>query len=219
MDLADWKSVSSPGRVVLDGRYVRLEPLDHLLHGDGLFALARGEDADRLYRYLPEEVPTDRAEFDAWLLSSCASRDPLFFAVIDRHSGSVQGRQALMDMCPEHGSAEIGHILWGPRIARTRATTEAFFLLAEYVFSLGYRRWQWRCDAANIPSRRAAGRFGFTAEGVFRQHMIVKGKNRDTAWFSIVDEEWPALRDRYLAWLDPANFDEHGRERRKLRDR
>ena len=121
-----------------------------------------------------------------------------------------------MDINTDHGSAEIGSILWGPRIARSRVATEAFFLMADYAFELGYRRWQWRCNARNAPSRRAAERFGYTFEGIFRQHMVVKGENRDTVWFSITDAEWPRLRAGYEAWLDPANFDTDGQQKSKL---
>lgn len=125
-----------------------------------------------------------------------------------------------MDIVPQHGTAEIGHILWGPRIARSRVSTEALFLLADYVMTeLSYRRWQWRCNANNAPSRRAAERFGFTFEGIFRNHMIVKGESRDTAWYSITDEEWPTIRARFLAWLDPANFRADGSQLSSLRDR
>lgn len=128
----------------------------------------------------------------------------------------MEGRQSLMDINTEHGTAEIGHILWGPRIARGRVTTEAFFLFADYIFGLGYRRWQWRCNANNAPSRRAADRFGFTFEGIFRNHMVVKGESRDTAWYSITDAEWPRLKAGYERWLRPENFDEAGTQREKL---
>ena len=122
-----------------------------------------------------------------------------------------------MDIAPAHGTAEIGHILWGPRIAGTRIATEAFFLLADHMMTtLAYRRWQWRCNAANAPSRRAAERFGFTYEGTFRNHMVVKGENRNTAWFSITDIEWPPIRARFQAWLAPENFDAQGHQRTRL---
>jgi RimJ/RimL family protein N-acetyltransferase len=158
-----------------------------------------------------------RPEFDAWLARSAASDDFLFHAVIDAASGRCQGRQALMRIVPEHGVIEIGSILWGPAIARTRVATEAFYLAARYVFEgLGYRRFEWKCNALNEPSRRAAARFGFTYEGTFRQHMLVKGENRDTAWFSIIDREWPALRQAFERWLEPSNFDAEGRQKHRL---
>lgn len=207
-----------PDRQTLEGRYCRLEPLDPGRHGDALFHAITGAEAERLHRYLPDPVPASRADFEGWMTTRAASTDPLFFAVIDRATGRVEGRQSLMDINAAQGSAEIGHILWGPRIAGTRIATEAFFLLADYTFGLGYRRYQWRCNAANQPSRRAAARFGYTFEGVFRQHMVVKGENRDTAWYSILDGEWPALRAAYLRWLAPDNFDADGRQVRRLED-
>src|SRR5690606_1450853 len=140
-----------------------------------------------------------------------ASPDPLHFAVIDRASGRAVGRQTLMRIEPAHGVAEIGNIYWGPRMARTPMATEAQFLFMRHVFDeLGYRRYEWKCDNDNTPSKRAAERFGFTFEGTFRQHRVVKGKNRDTAWFSILDKEWPALKKAYEGWLDPGNFDDEG---------
>ncbi len=206
----------SPERQPIDGRYCRLEPLDPALHGDQLFEVVSGPEAERLHCWLPDPVPASRRELDDWLTAKAASADPLYFAVIDTATGHIEGRQSLMDISTAHGSAEIGHILWGPRIAGTRVATEAFFLLADYVFGLGYRRYQWRCNARNAPSRRAAERFGYTFEGIFRQHMVVKGESRDTAWYSILDHEWPSHRAAYGRWLDPANFDGAGRQRKRL---
>ncbi len=150
---------------------------------------------------------------------AASTEDPRFYAVIDRASGRAEGRQALMRITPEHGVIEIGSILWGPAIARTRVATEALYLFGAYAFeTLGYRRFEWKCDAANAPSRRAALRFGFTFEGIFRQHMVVKGRNRDTAWFAITDAEWPKIAAGMQAWLTPANFDAAGQQRQSLRD-
>ena len=141
------------------------------------------------------------------------------FAVIDRASGRCEGRQSLMRITPEHGVIEIGNILWGPAIARSRVATEALFLFARHVFEdLGYRRFEWKCDARNEPSRRAAARFGFVYEGLFRQHMVIKGDNRDTAWFAMIDRDWPALRANYERWLAPSNFDETGRQHKRLEE-
>jgi RimJ/RimL family protein N-acetyltransferase len=163
-------------------------------------------------------VPEDRALFDAAVAALAASDDPLFFAVVDRATGRCEGRQALLRIEPAHGVVELGHILWGPGIARSRAATEAFALTAGYVFdTLGYRRLEWKCDADNAASRQAAIRFGFAYEGRFRQHMVVKGRNRDTAWFALLDEEWPARREALEAWLAPSNFDDAGRQRTPLR--
>ena len=174
--------------------------------------------AEERFRYLFDS-PQDRAGFDGWLARAAASDDPLFFAVIDASTGRCEGRQALMRIAPEHGVIEIGSILWGPMIARTRVATEALFLSAQYVFdALGYRRFEWKCNARNEPSMRAARRFGFAYEGIFRQHMVVKGENRDTAWFSIIDGEWPALAEAFGRWLAPANFNERGRQKARLED-
>ena len=206
----------APERHAIEGRYCRLEPPDPATHGDELFQTVSGAEADRLHRWLPDPVPGSRSEFDNWLVSKAASTDPIFYAVIDKATGLVGGRQGLMDISTAYGSAEIGNILWGPRIAGTRVATEAFFLLADYVFGLGYRRYQWRCNSRNEPSRRAAERFGYTYEGIFRNHMVVKGESRDTAWYSILDQEWPRLRVAYERWLLPENFDREGRQKARL---
>jgi len=143
----------------------------------------------------------------------------MFFAVIDSATGRCEGRQALMRITPDHGVIEIGSILWGPDIARTRVATEALFLHAQYVFDrLGYRRFEWKCNERNAPSKRAARRFGFEYEGVFRQHMVAKGQNRDTAWYAMIDCDWPAIRASFERWLEPRNFDQRGRQKARLED-
>jgi RimJ/RimL family protein N-acetyltransferase len=213
--LEGWTRRARPAAIVLEGRHARLEPLGPD-HAAALHAASMADGAEERFRYLFDR-PLDRPAFDAWMAQAAASADPLFFAVIDRATGRAEGRQALMRIDEANGVIEIGSILWGPAIARTRVATEAFSLFASHIFdALGYRRLEWKCDARNAPSRRAALRFGFTFEGVFRQHMVVKGENRDTAWFSITDQEWPALQARLQAWLDPANFDADGRQRRRL---
>lgn len=164
-------------------------------------------------------MPDTRLAFGDWLAWAAASSDPLFFAVIDRATGRAVGRQSLLRITPEHGTAEIGHIHWGPGMARSRVATEALYLAARQIFDLGYRRFEWKCNAANAPSRSAALRFGFAFEGIFRNHMVVKGESRDTAWFAMTDEDWGVLRPQYEAWLDPANFDVQGRQLRKLEAR
>lgn len=215
--LTQWHGVPAPEKIAMEGHYVRLEPLNVDTHGDQLFRAVSGADAERLHRWLPDNVPEDRSAFQDWLVEKVASIDPLFFVVVDKATGRVTGRQALMDISTAHGCAEIGHILWGPEMAGTRLATEAFFLFANYIFQLGYRRYQWRCNSRNAPSRKAAERFGYKFEGIFRQNMVVKGESRDTAWFSIIDSEWEALRRGYLKWLDPENFEKDGQQRIPLR--
>jgi RimJ/RimL family protein N-acetyltransferase len=218
MDLSNWKGVPRPDRVTLDGRYARLEPLDPARHGPDLLAAARAPGADGRFRYLSEDPPADLAALTPWLVKAAASADPLFFAVIDRATGRAEGRQSLMRIEPAHGVIEIGHILWGPVIARTRVATEALHLCANYIFdTLGYRRFEWKCDNLNEPSKRAAQRFGFAFEGVFRQHMVTKGRNRDTAWFAMTDRDWQSrLKAGYEAWLRPENFDENKQQKTRL---
>ncbi len=214
--LANWTARVRPERRAFAGRYVRLEPLDAGRHAADLFAAGSGPEAARLWRYLPE-APLSASGFAEWLAKAAKSADPLFFAAIDRATQRAEGRLALMRIDPAHGVIEIGHVLYGPRFARTRAATEAVHLLGCYVFdALHYRRLEWKCNALNAPSRRAALRFGFTLEGVFRQHMVVKGENRDTAWFSLLDHEWPRVKRALSQWLAPSNFDDAGRQRMRL---
>jgi RimJ/RimL family protein N-acetyltransferase len=218
-DLSRWTPRPRPDGRALEGRWCRLERLDPGRHGDSLYAASAAPGAGERFRYLFEPPPADRTDFGAWAARVAAGEDPLFYAVVDRESGRAEGRQALMRITPEHGVIEIGSILWGPRIARTRIASEALYLFARHAFDeLGYRRFEWKCDALNEPSRRAALRFGFTFEGIFRQHMVVKGKNRDTAWFAIVDRDWPRIRAGMERWLEAANFDASGRQRITLSD-
>jgi RimJ/RimL family protein N-acetyltransferase len=218
-DLAGWTPRPRPDGRPLEGRWCRLERLDPTRHGDSLYEASAAPGAEERFRYLFEPPPADRAAFDAWASKAAGGDDPLFYAVLDRTTGRAEGRQALMRITPEHGVIEIGSILWGPRAARTRIATEALYLFARHAFDeFGYRRFEWKCDAANEPSRRAALRFGFAFEGIFRQHMVVKGRNRDTAWFAITGGEWPGLRAGFERWLDPANFDSVGRQKRRLHE-
>ncbi|WP_428642446.1 GNAT family N-acetyltransferase [Roseibium sp.] len=216
-DLSNWKPRSRPERRIFEGRYVRLEHLDPAHHGLGLFQASTVPDADERFRWLPEYPPASESEFHDWLVMAAASQDPIFYAVIDRESGKTAGRQTLMRIDTQNGVIEIGNVYWGPLIARKRAATEALYLFMKYVFDdLGYRRFEWKCNNDNVPSKRSALRFGFKEEGVFRQHLIVKGRNRDTAWFSVIDKEWPDLRSGYEAWLDPENFDSQGQQKKPL---
>ena len=218
-NLKNWQPRPRPERKVIDGRYARLEPLSAAKHGDGLYEASSVADIGGRFAWLPDYPPQTRADFQPWLDRVEASEDPLFFAVFDKASGKVAGRQTLMRIDPAYGVIEIGNIYWGPLISRKPAATEAQFLFTKYIFDdLGYRRYEWKCNNRNEPSKRAAERFGFKFEGIFRQHLVVKGENRDTAWYSIIDMEWPALRRAYEAWLDAANFDSEGRQKRRLED-
>jgi RimJ/RimL family protein N-acetyltransferase len=196
---------------------VRLEPIGPQ-HVAGLYAAINSRDGRERFTYLFEAAPETEADLADYVQRVAASNDPMVFAVIDEATGRAEGRQALMRVVPEHGVIEIGGIYWGPNMARSRLATEALFLHARYVFDeLGYRRFEWKCNDCNAPSKAAAERFGFQFEGVFRQHMIQKGQNRDTAWFAMLDGDWPRLKAGYERWLAPDNFDAHGQQRSKLR--
>lgn len=202
-----------PDRTVLEGARVQLAPLDPARHAAGLFAAQQGDPT--IWDYLPYGPFADEAALTEHLQAQAVTDDPRFYAVVV--DGAAQGIVSFLRIEPAHGCIEIGHIWFGAPLQRTPAATEAIFLLAREAFEgLGNRRLEWKCNAANARSRAAAERFGFTFEGVFRQHMIVKGSNRDSAWFSIVDGEWPAVREGFEAWLDAANFDADGRQRRSL---
>lgn len=186
-------------------------------HAASLFASSHTAGAGHLWDHLPYGPFAGQAEFTAWLEQRAATADPLFYAVVDAESMRALGMASFLRIEPAHGVIEIGHIWFAPELQRTRKATEAIFLLARHAFDdLGYRRLEWKCDSLNEPSKRAADRFGFTYEGTFRQHMIVKGRNRDTAWFSMTDGEWPSRKAAFEAWLAPENFDETGRQRQSL---
>jgi RimJ/RimL family protein N-acetyltransferase len=213
-----WTARGVLERLVMQGRMVRLEPLAQD-HADDLFEAAQVADAEERFRWLPELPPADLISMAAWVEQKAQLTDPMFFAVVDQVTGRAMGRQALMRNDAGNGVIEIGNIYWGPGMARKAGATEALFLFMRYAFDvLGYRRFEWKCNNDNGPSKVAAERFGFAFEGVFRQHMIVKGLNRDTAWFAIIDKDWPRLKAGYEAWLDPANFDASGQQRRKLQE-
>jgi RimJ/RimL family protein N-acetyltransferase len=190
---------------------VKIVPLDAAAHGHALFAGSSGAERVELWRYLFNGPYDSELEFAKWLSSREKSEDPLFFTILDAPSNEPAGYCSLMRIDPVHHVIEVGNILYLPRLQRTAGATEAMYLMARYVFEeLGYRRYEWKCDALNSPSRRAALRYGFSFEGIFRQHMIVKGKNRDTAWYSMLDAEWPEKRRAFERWLAPANFDAQG---------
>ena len=212
---AAWRRPPAPEAMTLAGRWARLAPLAPA-HAAPLHAAFAAED--RVWDFMGYGPFPDEAAYAAWVAAAAAGSDPRFFAIRDMARPDPSGVAALMRADPAHGAIEIGHVCLAPALQRTRAASEAIHLLADWAFRAGYRRLEWKCDAANSASRRAAARFGFAFEGVFRQHMIVKGRNRDTAWFAIVDGDWPALRAAHRRWLDPANFDAAGRQRERLGD-
>jgi RimJ/RimL family protein N-acetyltransferase len=207
-----------PERVMLEGRWITLAPLDAEKHAEALYAGSNGDGVrESVWTYLPYGPFANLASFAADIELKARSVDPQFFAVIDNGSGRAVGYQSLMRIDPANRVIEVGHVMYTPAMQRTARATEAQYLFAQYVFdALGNRRYEWKCDNLNAPSKRAAGRFGLTFEGVFRQHMIVKGRNRDTAWFAMLDGEWPARKAAYERWLSPDNFDADGRQRQRL---
>jgi len=209
-----------PGRQGLAGALARLEPIDPSRHAGELYAASHGvAGGEELWRFLGYGPWADGGVFQSWLRDCAAVHDPLFYAIRDAGSGKACGMASYLNIVPKNGSIEIGHIWLAPVLQRTTAATEALFLLMRYAMDdLRYRRLEWKCDALNEPSRRAARRLGFRFEGIFHQHMVVKGRNRDTAWYSILDREWPAQRGRIETWLAPENFDASGRQRRALSD-
>lgn len=213
----DWQPARDPQRQVLPGAHVRLEPIA-ARHAPDLFAAAQGPGADpRLWDYMSVGPFADQAGFDKWVEGCVASQDPLFLAVVDQATGRAMGVVSYMRIAAAQGVIEIGNIWFGVGLPKTPAATETIFILARHVFDdLGYRRLEWKCNALNEPSRRAALRFGFSYEGLFRQHMVIKGRNRDTTWFGMTDGDWPAVKAAFETWLDPANFDDAGRQRRGL---
>jgi len=206
-----------PERREIAGRFIRLEPLDPDRHGSSLWQETHGIGAAARWQYLFDEPFADDNSFQDFLARKAASTDPLFYAIIDQSTGRALGFEALMRIDPAHRCIEVGNILYGRTLQRTPGATEAQYLLMRYVFEdLGYRRYEWKCNALNEPSRRSALRFGLTFEGIFRKHMIVRGRNRDTAWYSMLDDEWPAVKAVFEHWLAPSNFDPAGIQRQSL---
>ncbi|MGI3184225.1 GNAT family N-acetyltransferase [Nioella aestuarii] len=214
--LTDWEAPPRPRLEPLDGRYARLVRLDADLHAADLH---RANSADAaIWDYLPYGPFSSAAAYHRWIRQITGTEDPLFYAVQNRETGHFGGVASFLRITPEVGVIEVGHINFAPELQRTRAATEALFLMMEWVFKAGYRRFEWKCDALNMASRRAAQRLGFSYEGIFRQATIVKGRNRDTAWFACIDSEWPALREAYNAWLSPSNFTADGVQIEALSD-
>lgn len=210
----DWTPPSVPTREIrLTGRYVHLEPLESR-HTSALFGAFQGHDT--VWDYLPYGPFPDRDAYADWVAQISGQRDPFFFALTDRETDLVLGQASFLRIAPDAGSIEVGHIAFSPALQRTRAATEAMALMMGWAFEAGYRRYEWKCNASNAASRRAAQRLGLSFEGVFRQAAVIKGRNRDTAWFAAIDSEWPALKEAFGNWLSPENFDEQGRQRASL---
>jgi RimJ/RimL family protein N-acetyltransferase len=206
-----------PQRCSLAGQYVTLEALDPTVHGESLWANLGGAQHEMLWVYIFDGPYLDREAFDEELERKAASQDYLFFAIVDNQSTRALGLAAYVNVYPAHRSIEVGSILYSPALQRTRGATEAMYLMARHAFEdLGYRRYEWKCNVLNESSREAAARLGFTFEGIFRQHRIVKGHNRDTAWFSMLDCEWPARKAAFERWLAPTNFDAEGGQKAAL---
>ena len=214
--LAGWRVPPRPDAEMLAGRLVRLERLDADAHAGDLFRANSADDA--IWDYLPYGPFASVVGYHRWVKDMAGLTDPYFYAIRDLASGRLGGVASYLRITPEAGSIEVGHINLAPELQRSPAATEAMFLMMDWAFGAGYRRYEWKCDALNRPSRRAAERLGFSYEGIFRQATIVKGRNRDTAWFAMIDKEWPALRDAYCRWLAPANFETDGRQIRRLGD-
>ena len=215
--LNNWREPPEPQPdLALEGAHVRLEHLSAGDHAALLFGEIAGEDW--LWDYMPVGPFNSAAQFHRFVQDSEDSRDPLFFAIRLRGEKRVVGFASFLRISPSSGSIEVGFIMMSPALQRTPAATEAMFLMMKWAFDAGYRRYEWKCDALNAPSRRAAQRYGFSYEGVFRQATVVKGRNRDTAWFAVIDQDWPALKEAFEVWLSPANFDAAGRQKESLSD-
>jgi RimJ/RimL family protein N-acetyltransferase len=213
-----WTTRSRPPRTPMIGRWCRVEPVDVERHAADLHDANLEDREGRNFAYFSYGPFADLDSYRAWLTKISASDDPFFHAMVDANSGKAKGLAALMRIDPPNGSIEVGHVLYSPRLQHTTAGTEAIVLMMRRVFDeLGYRRFEWKCDNLNAPSHAAAKRFGFKYEGMFRQHMVYKGRNRDTAWYSMLDHEWRALRGEFDRWLDPDNFDADGRQKTPLR--
>jgi RimJ/RimL family protein N-acetyltransferase len=216
LPLPNWTPPERPPRTTLIGRYCRVEPLDVDRHAAQLFA-ANSEDVERRnWTYLPYGPFDTYDDYVAWMKRFCFTDAHLFYAIIDLKTVAAVGVASYLRIDPAAGSIEVGSINFSPRLQRTPVATEAMYLMMQHVFTLGYRRYEWKCDSLNAKSRAAAQRFGFSFEGIFRQATVYKGRNRDTAWFAVIDSEWPQVEVAYLKWLDLANFDADGQQRVSL---
>ncbi len=215
--LQDWSACARPPKTRIEGRYCRVEPIDPDRHAADLHAANLADREGRIWTYLPYGPFTALEDYRSWMQSACLAEDPLFHAIIDKPSGKALGVASYLRIEPAVGVIEVGHINYAPALQKTAAATEAMYLMMRRIFDeLGYRRYEWKCDALNAGSRAAAARLGFQYEGTFRQATLYKGRNRDTAWFAITDKDWPEIRRRMEVWLDPENFDAEGSQRRSL---
>ncbi len=213
----DWQPASPPPCTPMEGTFCRVEPLDVDRHASSLFKAFLMDEDQRNWTYLPYGPFETESDLHEWMVTSCLGSDPLFHAIVDNQTAKAVGLASYLRIDPAVGVIETGHIHLSPLLQRRPAATEAMFLMMRRVFSeLGYRRYEWKCDALNARSRRAAERLGFRFEGIFRQATIYKGRNRDTAWYSILDGEWPLLEQALCQWLDPENFDERGQQKVSL---
>ena len=217
-EVPGWTPRFRPPRAAMQGRYCRVEPLDPARHARELHEANSLDREGRMWTYLFSGTFASFDDYRAWLDAKQGSEDPLFFAFVDAASGRAVGLGSYLRIDPSNGTVEVGHLQFSPLMQRTAVATEAMYLMMKTAFELGYRRYEWKCDALNAGSRRAAERLGFRFEGIFRQAIVYKGRSRDTAWYSVIDKEWPALEAAFGAWLDPANFDSGGRQRRSLAD-
>lgn len=212
----NWTPPPRPSDAPLQGQYVRLEPLQAEKHAALLYRAY--VDHDPVWDYLPYGPFSSASQYHRWVRDVAGQPDPAFYAIQNLDSGAWEGVASYLRISPEAGSIEVGHINFSPALQGTRAATEAMYLMMAWAFEAGYRRYEWKCDAMNVPSRRAGQRLGLSYEGVFRQATVVKGRNRDTAWFAAIDQEWPALKEAFSVWLRPENFDRTGRQIESLRD-
>jgi RimJ/RimL family protein N-acetyltransferase len=212
----NWRTPARPSRDPMVGRYCRIEPLDAARHARDLYDANRRDVSGRNWTYLPYGPFPTLDDYIAWVVGVTAIDDPFFHAVLDATTGRAVGVASYLRIDPASGSIEVGHIAFSPLLQRTPAATEAMYLMMQRAFALGYRRYEWKCDSLNAPSRAAAQRLGLSYEGVFRQARVNKGRNRDTAWYAAIDREWPAIDRAFRQWLDPENFDADGRQRTAL---
>lgn len=212
----NWTPRPRPARRAMRGRYCTVEPLSIENHAADLFAANRRDRENRIWAYLPYGPFDTLDAYRQWLADECLGDDPLFFSIIDRRTGKAAGVASYLRINPAAGSIEVGHINYAPQLQNTAAATEAMYLMMRQAFQLGYRRYEWKCNALNRRSRAAAVRLGFSYEGVFRQATVAKGRNRDTAWYAIIDKEWQPLRAAFETYLAADNFDAAGRQRRSL---